>query len=110
MIKNLAILISLLVLILFIFLSVVSYNVIKPCDFYVYDSNKYFVITKQEKKYIKSNNQRLNLEYKNENITIYINTPKTYDDYYLYDFYCLDQVEFDYGLNHALTNFGKEKC
>ncbi|MDR2636643.1 MAG: hypothetical protein LBB95_02165 [Mycoplasmataceae bacterium] len=110
LIKQITIFITLLTLFFVGFIWLVSYDVIKQCDFYSYGTNKYFVILDNEKKFIKSSNQKLVVTYKNEDIVVYLNTPSQYDGYYLYEFYCTTSVNFDYGLNHCMTNFGKQKC
>ncbi|GMO17419.1 MAG: hypothetical protein Ta2E_08630 [Mycoplasmoidaceae bacterium] len=112
LIKNVSIYFFLVITVLFCILCFAQYEVIKLCQFYYYDitNNSYFIVLNTDKKYIKDDN-KLKLTYKDTNVTIYLyGSPVLQNDYAMYNFYSITNIEFDYGLNQAKVNYGKEKC
>ncbi|GMO22420.1 MAG: hypothetical protein Ta2E_12720 [Mycoplasmoidaceae bacterium] len=111
-IKNVSIYLFVSIAVLLCILCFSQYEVIKICQFYYYDTtdNSYFIVLNADKKYIKEDN-KLRLKYKDTNITIYLHgTPVVENDYTMYNFYTISNIEFDYGLNQAQINYGKESC
>jgi hypothetical protein len=50
------------------------------------------------------------MKYKDQDITIYLNSPVKQDKAYLYNFYTINSVSFDYGLNEGVVDFGSQRC
>jgi hypothetical protein len=109
-IKNIATSLGILFSILIWILLGVSYEVIEQCRFYYYENNNYFIITAHEKKFIHDSNQKLKMNYKDQDITIYLNSPIKQEGVYLYNFYTINPVTFDYGLNEGNVDFGSQRC
>lgn len=82
---------------------------IKTCVFYQYENASYLIVRENDKKYIKNVNQQLILTYKDIDYKIYITEQSLKEnDYYLYDFYCLDITNFEYGMNNGYINYGRQ--
>jgi len=78
------------------------------CYFNTNDTNNILVLTNEDKKFMKTENQRATLTYNNATYKIYI---QTYD-YNLneYSFYTYNDVDFAYGTNSGVINFGYEQA
>ncbi|MDR2821581.1 MAG: hypothetical protein LBV53_01335 [Mycoplasmataceae bacterium] len=109
-IRNIFAGILILFLILVWILFGVTYEVVETCRFYYYETNNYFIITPKENKFIHDSNQKLKMKYKDHDIIMYLNSPTKQDGIYLYNFYTINPVTFDYGLNEGTVDFGPQRC